>query len=126
MIENQNIEREAHRTFQRILPRVEEILKPEIEKDRLGWGQISSRLHRNFPTLFTLYADVYSDRYDFFFHLEDLILSIARLWFSRPQDLRELDLERESNPRWFESNQMLGAVCYVDLFAENLAGIRSK
>jgi len=126
MIEAQNIEREAYRSLHRILPRVEQILKPEIEKDRRSWGQFTSRLQKNFLTLFTLYADVYGDRYDFFFYLEDLILSMARLWFSRPQDLRELDLERESNPHWFESNQMLGAVCYVDLFAENLAGIRSK
>jgi glycosidase len=126
MIETENIERESHRSLNRILPRVEGILKPLIETDRLGWEQFSSRLHRNFSTLFTLYADVYSDRYDFFFYLEDLILSIARLWLSRPQELRELDLARESNPRWFESNQMLGVVCYVDLFAENLEGIRAK
>ena len=126
MIEAQNIEREAYRTLHRILPRVEEILKPEIENDKRGWGQFTSRLQKNFVTLFTLYADVYSDRYDFFFYLEDLILSIARFWFCRPQDLRELDIERESNPRWFESNQMLGAVCYVDLFAGSLEGIRSK
>src|SRR5687767_9117563 len=126
MIETQDIEHEAQRSLNRILPRVEGILRSEIEKDHLGWGQFSSRLHRNFPALFTLYADVYSDRYDFFFHLEDLIVSMARLWLSRSQDLRELDTARESNPRWFESNQMLGAVCYVDLFAENLEGIRSK
>ena len=126
MIEAQNIEREANRSLNRILPRVEEILKPEIKKDRPGWKQFSSRLYRNFPTLFALYADVYSDRYDFFFYLDDLILSVARLWFSRPRDLRELDLERESNPRWFESHQMLGAVCYVDLFAENIEGIRAR
>jgi amylosucrase len=81
MIEIQDIEREAQRSLDRILPRVEEVLKPKIKKDRLGWKQFSSRLHRNFPTLFTLYADVYSDRYDFFFYLEDLIVSIARLWF---------------------------------------------
>ena len=126
MIEAQDIEHEAHRSLHRILPRVEGILKTDIKKDRPGWKQFSSRLHRSFPALFALYADVYSDRYDFFFYLEDLIVSIARLWFSRPQDLRELDITRESNPRWFESNQMLGAVCYVDLFAENLEGIRSK
>lgn len=126
MIEAQDIEREAHRSLQRILPRVEEFLKREIKKDRSGWAHFSSRLHKNFPTLFALYAAIYSNRYDFFFYLEDLILSIARLWFCRSQDLRELDLAREANPRWFESNQMLGAVCYVDLFAENLEGIRSK
>jgi len=126
MIEAQNVEREAHRSLNRILPRVEETLRSDIEKDHQGWMQFSSRLHGNFSTLFTLYADVYSDRYDFFFYLEDLIVSIARLWFSRPRDLRELDIARESNPRWFESNQMLGAVCYVDLLAENLEGIRTR
>lgn len=126
MIEHQNIEREAHRSLHRILPRIEEILKSEIEKDGQGWMQFSSRLHKNFSRLFTLYADVYSNRYDFFFYLEDLIVSMARLWLRRSQDLRELDIARESNPRWFESNQMLGAVCYVDLFAENLEGIRSR
>ena len=126
MIEAQKIEREAHRSLNRILPQVEGTLKSEIQKDHLGWQQFTMRLQKNFLTLFTLYADVYSDRYDFFFYLEALIVSIARLWFCRPQDLRELDLARESNPRWFESNQMLGAVCYVDLFAENLEGIRAR
>jgi amylosucrase len=126
MIEAQKIEREAHRSLNRILPQVEGTLKSEIQKDHLGWQQFTMRLQKNFLTLFTLYADVYSDRYDFFSYLEALIVSIARLWFCRPQDLRELDLARESNPRWFESNQMLGAVCYVDLFAENLEGIRAR
>ena len=126
MIENQNIERVARRSLTRILPRVKGILRSEIKKDRLGWEQFSSRLHKHFLMLFTLYADVYGDRYDFFFYLEDLILSMARLWFSRPQDLRQLDSAREENLRWFESNQMLGAVCYVDRFAGNLKGIQSR
>jgi amylosucrase len=126
MIGSENIEREAQRSLNRILPLVEEILKPEITRDGLGWEQFSSRLQRNFPKLFTLYSDVYSDRYDFFFYLEDLIVTIARLWLCRSQDLRQLDSARELNPRWFESNQMLGAVCYVDLFAENLEGIRAQ
>src|SRR6266498_3557930 len=126
MIETQNIEREAQRSLHRILPRVERILRSEIKKDRLGWRQFKSRLQKNFLTLFTLYADVYSDRYDFFFYLEDLVLSLARSWFERPEDLRSLDGAREADPLWFQSNQMLGAVCYVDLFAGNLEGIRSK
>jgi amylosucrase len=83
MIEIQDIEREAYRSLNCILPRVEEMLKAEIKKDRLGWNQFSSRLQRNFSLLFMLYADVYNDRYDFFYHLEDLIVSIAPLWFRR-------------------------------------------
>ncbi|HET7144513.1 MAG TPA: amylosucrase, partial [Anaerolineales bacterium] len=66
------------------------------------------------------------ERYDFFFHIEDLITSLARSWMERPSDLRELDNAREKNPLWFQSNQMLGGVCYVDLFAENLEGVKSK
>jgi hypothetical protein len=41
-------------------------------------------------------------------------------------DLRELDDAREKNPLWFQSNQMLGGVCYVDLFANDLEGVKSK
>ncbi len=43
-----------------------------------------------------------------------------------PQICRELDLTREAQPLWFQSNQMLGGVCYVNLFANNLSGLRSK
>ena len=40
--------------------------------------------------------------------------------------LKALDAAREGDDRWFQSQQMLGGVCYVDLFAGNLAGIRAK
>jgi glycosidase len=46
--------------------------------------------------------------------------------FQRPADLRQLDRQREQNPLWFQSNQVLGGVCYVNLFAGDLAGIRAK
>ncbi len=65
-------------------------------------------------------------RYDFFYHLENLLVELANASFSRPADLRALDLEREANPLWFQSNAMVGGVCYVDLFAGNLDGIRAK
>jgi len=60
------------------------------------------------------------------YHLENLLKSMAKASFERPADLRELDRQREQNPLWFQSNQMLGGVCYVDLFAGNLEGIRAK
>ena len=48
------------------------------------------------------------------------------MWQSRPDDLKTLDDNREAQPTWFQSNNMLGGVCYVDLFAGDLEGIRSK
>ena len=119
-------ERESQKTIKRLLPRMEERLKEKIAKDPQGWRVFSTRLQKHFPQLFKLYFDIYHEQYDFFFHLEDLVVSLASAWFARPADLRELDNVREKNPLWFQSNQMLGGVCYVDLFAGDLKGVKSK
>ncbi len=119
-------EREAKRTLIRLLPRVREKFEREIKNDPQGWRELSTRLEGRFPQLFKLHLDLYGDHYDYFFHAEDLLMSIARAWFSRPHDLRELDRKRENDPRWFQSNKMLGGVCYVDLFADHLEGLRAK
>ena len=121
-----NMEKESHRTLQRLLPRLEKALAAYISPDTRGWDAFETRLDKHFPTLFKLYAEIYGDRYDFFFHLEDLLISLGRAWFARPDDLRALDETREQNPLWFQSNKMLGGVCYVDLFANNIEGIKSK
>jgi amylosucrase len=119
-------ERESKRTLKRLLPRVEQEFANSISADPQGWQAFTTRLQKYFPALFNLYLDLYNTRYDFFFHLEDLLLSLARAWFTRPTDLRALDQAREANPLWFQSNQMLGGVCYVDLFAGDLEGVKSK
>ncbi len=117
---------ETDRTLRRLAPRLETALAAEIAADPPGWEQFKQRLSTHFPALFKLYFDLYSSRYDFFFHLEDLLISLARAWFARPADLRSLDAVREQNPLWFHSNQMLGGVIYVDLFAGDLEGVRAK
>jgi len=120
------LERDSKRTLKRLLPRVEKGLSDCITSDPQGWQVFLGHLQTYFPALFHLYFGLYGTRYDFFFHLEDLLVSLARSWLARPNDLRTLDETREANPLWFQSNQMLGGVCYVDLFAENLEGVKSK
>ena len=117
---------EAERTLDRIQPRLDAGFKAEIAADPKGWQFFKRRLHKHFPYLFALYFNLYSRHYDFFFHIEDLLTSLARAWFARPADLRELDQSRELDPHWFQSNHMLGGVCYVDLFAGDIEGVRSK
>ena len=119
-------EPEAQRTLKRLLPRLEKELSHFISDDPQVWQIFSERLKKHFPSLFHFYLHLYGTRYDFFFHLEDLLFSLARSWFARDADLRALDESRESDPLWFQSNQMLGGVCYVDLFAGDLEGVRSK
>jgi len=121
-----SLDREALRTLNRLLPRLERDLSEQIEADGEGWKIFSERLHRHFPLLFRLYYSLYSNRYDFFYHVEDMLASLARAWFQRPADLRALDQVREEDSGWFQSNQLVGGVCYVDLFAGDLQGLRSK
>ncbi len=117
---------ETSRTLKRILPRLEASFDTQIAADPQGWQAFTQRLDKHFPALFKLYVDLYSTRYDFFYYLEDLLGSLARAWFDRPSDLRVLDDSREQYPDWFQSNNMLGGVIYVDLFANDLEGVREK
>ena len=48
------------------------------------------------------------------------------MYFERPPEFRELDSEREQHPHWYQSNYMLGGVCYADLFAGDLQGLKEK
>ncbi|MCB0148391.1 MAG: amylosucrase, partial [Caldilineaceae bacterium] len=66
------------------------------------------------------------DRYDFLYHLERIVAEAAQSWLDRPAPLKELDRVREEDPRWFQSEKMLGGVYYVDLFAGDLQGMRAK
>ena len=117
------MEREARRSLERLLPRLRatfEGTEPDL------WEPFEARLKANFETLFDLLLHLYGGRYDFFYHLEEILESAGRMWLARPDELRALDAEREANPLWFQSEKMLGGVCYVSLFAGDLAGIRAK
>jgi amylosucrase len=115
--------REARVSLERLVPR----LKTRFaEADSAVWEAFQVRLEAKFEHLFDLLLHLYGGRYDFFYHLEVVLETAARMWLARPADLKALDTEREANPQWFQSQDMLGGVCYVDLFAGDLAGIRSK
>jgi len=113
--------REAMRTLERLMPRIEPMLRGSLDIRRF-----QERMKREFPRLFGLLLHLYGNQYDFFYHLEQILLTSAYFFAHRPADLKELDRRREAEPLWFRSEQMLGGVCYVDLFAGNLNGIREK
>ena len=121
-----NLNTEAANSLEKLLPRLQDAFAEQIAADPQAWLAFTQRLDAHFPALFRLYHQLYAARYDFFYHLEALLTELARAAFARPADLRALDAEREANPLWFQSNSMVGGVCYVDLFARNLDGIRAK
>ena len=113
---------QANLTLGRLLPRLSGEF-PEVDSNSTEWKAFLARLETHFPRLFTLLLQLYGDQYDFFYHLEQLLFLMVKSWLQRPAALKALDKRRQANPAWFESNQMLGGVCYVDLFAQNLKGI---
>ncbi len=89
-------------------------------------AEFQHRFDRHFPDLHRLFQSLYGSRPDFQEQLTALVLQAARSWNERPADLKALDAERENNSGWFQSNSMLGGVCYVDRYAEDLQGVRSR
>ena len=98
----------------------------EAPHDEAAWQAFDDRLAANFPSLFATLMPLYQGRYDFLWHLEQMLVTVARCRLARPADLLALDARREAEPDWYLSNQQLGAVCYVDLFAGTLAGLRER
>jgi amylosucrase len=114
---------QARRSMERLRPRLEILFDQYIQANPQDWWTFSQRLDRNFERLFGILVQIYGQQYDFFYHLESLLQLLAESWVQRPDELKELDMQREADPGWFQSNKMLGGVCYVDLFAGDLSGI---
>lgn len=108
-------------TLERLLPRIDPILRAIETKD-----VFLARLDEHFPRLFRLLYELYGNQYDFFFHLENILVHMARMYVNRPPELKLLDTKREADLLWFQSEDMVGAVCYVDLFSGTLSKLREK
>ncbi|MCW5853815.1 MAG: alpha-glucosidase C-terminal domain-containing protein [Anaerolineae bacterium] len=117
------MDRQAHLSLTRLLPRLE---ARHAAADPAAWAVFRGRLETHFGDLFPLLLHLYGQQYDFFYHLEMILDMAARMWLARPADLKALDAQREADPQWFQSQGMLGGVCYVDRFAGDLAGLRAK
>ena len=84
------------------------------------------RLRAEFPRFFRLMFSLYGDQHDFYYHLQVSLMTAARSYIARDHSLKIMDETREAEPFWFQSNEMIGAVCYVDLFAGDLAGLHDR
>lgn len=78
------------------------------------------RLEQHFEPLFGLYHRIYGQQYDFFYHLQQLVVTLANGYRTRSARLKKLDQTRQNDPHWYLNEDMLGMACYVDLFAGDL------
>lgn len=112
---------ESEKTLHRLLPRIEARFG-STENQEL----FIQRLQEHFPTLFRHLIQLYGMRYDFLYYLDQLIDTMIEMFENRPADLKMLDQIRLSQPDWYLSEKMVGAVCYVNLFAKNIKGIEAQ
>jgi amylosucrase/maltose alpha-D-glucosyltransferase/alpha-amylase len=118
------IQKQATYSLQRLLPLLNERYSAKV--DEVEWQNYIQRLTLNFPRLFNLLHELYGKEYDFFYYLSEILNTATLAWIERPAELKALDAIRENDPKWYQSNRMLGAVCYVDLFAGDLRGMKEK
>lgn len=119
----ERIQREAARSLTRLLPRVAQAFA-EAGGAAVAWNVFEQRLQREWPRLFELLFGLYGTQYDFFYHIEQLLLAMAQSWLERPDWLKQRDALREADTEWFQSERMMGGVLYVDRFCGTLARLR--
>lgn len=84
------------------------------------------RLERYFADFYPPLLQLYGARADFEQQVAALGDQMLAAYLARPETLRLIDLERQITPDWFQRETMLGYVCYADLFAGKLQGVREK
>lgn len=110
--------------LKRLFPRIEARFKDQTEAAE--WEAYAQRIKRHFPRMFERLHTLYGKHYDFYYHLESILASATEMWLARPAELKALDALRETDPHWYQSNRMVGAMCYVDLFAGDLQRLRER
>lgn len=115
---------QARKSLQRLVPELEEVFAEEIGPVAFEWNRFKNRLNREWERLFGYLHELYGWQYDFHYTLERILRSLIRSWLDRPEALRRLDDAREANPEWFQSQEMVGIVLYVDLFSDQLAKLK--
>ena len=114
---------EAELSLRRLKPRLAALWQA-LDCNSDAVRHFEHRLAKHWPHLFQLLFELYGTRYDFFYHLEEILLSAAKAAAQRPADLQILDEHRIHDPQWFQSERLVGGALYVDLFSENLHNLR--
>ena len=118
------MKKEAASSLRRLMPRLESTFRDYT--DTPEWEDARHRLEEHFPRFFACFHALYKEEYDLFYYLESVLQSAVGMWLERPDELKALDAMRESDREWYLSHRMVGAMCYVDLFAGGLKDLEER
>ena len=89
--------------------------EPLRQRAQQLWPVARSALHR-----------LYGGREDWDSVCDRVLAVLAQAAAARPDDLKALDLARESEPDWFQKPELVGYSTYVDRFAGTLDGVAGR
>lgn len=84
------------------------------------------RLTQHMPDVLRPLRQLYGQREDLDTWLTHFLTFTAKAYAARPAELRLRDLQRLTEPDWFQQSKMMGYVCYPDRFAGDLKGVAAK
>jgi amylosucrase len=112
---------QSEKALQQVMQSIE--LPKLSKKDQVTFTR---RLDQHLPTLISQLHELYGERYDFFFHVQRLVLLLSKAFSSRRSPLKLQDIQRLKKPTWYRDESMLGMAVYVDLFAGDLVKLKEK
>ena len=93
-------------------------------KHSAAWEkEFAARFEARFDEFKWLYCEVYNNDMQAFYWL---CSSMHEYYEKRSASLKKLDRQREKAPFWYSTNKLVGMMLYVDNFAGDLKGVRSK
>mgnify|MGYP002783749815 FL=1 len=92
------------------------------DTDDAAWAAFRARAEAEAPRMAALLTELYGTAEA----LPGVLTVLADHWQQRSPALRAVDEVRLADPDWFQSNRMLGGVCYVDRWAGDLEGVRAR
>lgn len=96
-------------------------------KEELGADQeLKRRIEIHFSDFWTGYTNAYKPDKKGEKRIDEIFRQIIRSSQNRPSYLKMLDRKREKHPNWFQTEQMVGAMLYVDHFCQNIRGLRDR
>ena len=84
--------------------------------------ELLNRLNRHLDELRWLYMELYDNGSMF----AELCSQMEAFYKERGTELKKRDREKLETPEWFQKQDMLGMMLYIDNFAGDLKGVKKK
>lgn len=85
-----------------------------------------TRLNKHYDELKWLYCELFQHEENPLVYFDDLMQIVKQYYKQREVYLKALDLKREENPDWYETNNFIGMTMFVDSFSKTVKGLEKR